>query len=57
MECEAVIKGDSKVLGEQFILDWFATKGNLGFAVSQSVAESGNCGLYWVWAEAPVDEV
>ena len=50
------MKDDSKVLGVQFVLDWFAAKGNLEFAVSQSVAEieSGNCGLSWVWAEVPV---
>ena len=58
-ECEAAIKGDSKVLGERFVLDWFSTKENLVFAVNQSVAEmeSGNCSLSWVWVKVPVDEV
>ena len=43
-ELEAVTKGDSKVIEEQFVLDWFTTKGNLEFAVNQSAAEmeSGN---------------
>ena len=36
-ECEAAIKGHAKVLGEWFVLNKFVAKGNLEFAVSQSV--------------------